>query len=809
MLFARRTPGRSSYSSSQPWLLVSLLPLAAMAAETPGRLDEVSVNRRGLAQQHPVSPPPYDSHPVFVDGPGGLAAWHSFVPGAERIVGRQLDARGDVPLLDLSPGRGVVSPPELVRSATGAVALLWSELHDGRWRVVARLMSDGRWTVPLPLSPPNRDALHPMIEAIEGDRFAAAWMQWNGRNLELVSTEWSGGAGGPPIAFSDPRTDAFRPQLVAGEGGVLDAVWDAYQDGTSRVYARRLRPALGPIEPVSSSPERCLKPVATRNADGELLVAWIRAADVMAAAGAVDQMHAIQMARRTNDGWRVLTDADGGDALAWLAHGLLAQIEPKPSATGGYLGRRRDPMFVRDGDATWLLWERKASHVGSTTVATGELLGRRIAGTEVGPTVLLASGSVDYRVAHHARAVNGQFAVISSALPRDGQRTYSLSRVDLGGARPVATEPWRGWQPVTWPLPGAEPRRHTLREGEREYRLFWMDSHVHSGLSADAEGEPDEILFYARDRGRLDAVVMQENDFYNCPLTDYEYQLGAFYGRVLSSPRFVALPGYEWTQRVPADRAEPLDQPRFWGRTYPNHRTIIYPRSGGPLIRYVDVNNDIRRLYDVVARHGGVMHTQHAEFDFTGAPGEAAIEVTAGWGLYFLNPGKIHATLNRGFRAGFVGTSDSHRRNPGLGGGLTGIYAAELTPEAILDAYRARRVFATNGARIAIEARANGELMGRDVTARGDARLTLFVSAPRPIRRATLIRDGTDVKVFTAAGDATSATFEYEENGKSAGTHWYYWRVEQEGVSRHYGGNVSTAFGNLAWSTPHWITFGM
>src|SRR5690606_27987491 len=218
-----------------------------------------------------------------------------------------------------------------------------------------------------------------------------------------------------------------------------------------------------------------------------------------------------------------------------------------------------------------------------------------------------------------------------------------------------------------------------------------MDSHVHSGLTADAEGEPDEIMHYARDRGRLDAVVMQENDFYNCPLTESEYQIGAFYARAFSrGGEFVALPGYEWTQQVPADPEIDKDQARFWRSNHPNHRTIIYPRAGGPLVRYIDVRGDITKLYAAVGKAGGVLHTQHPTFDFVAHPVETNIEVTAGWGVYFLNPGRIHATLAQGHRAGFVGTSDSHRRNPGLGGGVTGIYATELAPDAILEAYRAR-----------------------------------------------------------------------------------------------------------------------
>ena len=62
-----------------------------------------------------------------------------------------------------------------------------------------------------------------------------------------------------------------------------------------------------------------------------------------------------------------------------LAHGLTAKLAPKPEATGGYLGRRRDPILVRDGDGVWLLWERKSNHAGNTGNVTGDLCGRRIA----------------------------------------------------------------------------------------------------------------------------------------------------------------------------------------------------------------------------------------------------------------------------------------------------------------------------------------------------------------------------------------------------------------------------------------------
>ena len=114
--------------------------------------------------------------------------------------------------------------------------------------------------------------------------------------------------------------------------------------------------------------------------------------------------------------------------------------------------------------------------------------------------------------------------------------------------------------------------------------------------------------------------------------------------------------------------------------------------------------------------------------------------MTACWGVYIRSvPKRFHDELDKGRHTGFVGTSDSHRRNPGLGGGLTGIYATSLTPDALLEAYRARRVFATNGSRIVMEARANGTLMGREIVAQRGVQLTLHVEGTQPVRRATLI----------------------------------------------------------------------
>jgi len=234
--------------------------------------------------------------------------------------------------------------------------------------------------------------------------------------------------------------------------------------------------------------------------------------------------------------------------------------------------------------------------------------------------------------------------------------------------------------------------------------------------------------------------------------------------------------------------------------------TIIYPPAGGPVVRHPEVENDIQRLYDAVLAAGGLTLTQHPTWDLTGHPVEVGVEVTTGWGIYIRDPARVHQALDEGHRFAFVGNGDSHRRNPGLCGGLTAIYAEALTAEAVLDALRNRRVYATNGSRIAVESWANEAFMGQETrSADGNVEIRLSVVATKPIVTATLIRDGEEIR--TIEGDGTrNLSAVHHDADLAPGTHWYYWRIAQQGTSPNYPGNVKVARGHLAWSTPHWVT---
>lgn len=715
---------------------------------------------------------------VIVDPGHAIAAWKRYRNGVEHIFARDLSlsdgSRGEV--RDLS-GEGVFA--HLSSVEPGA-----EEVPRFRWW---QLGEDGSWS---------------LFEEAVGEPGAKAVVR--APVPFLLRDDEAPAGGGDALRFRGAR---------AGDW----AFWDEYLDGgRQRIVARRDGLA-DPVVVAEGEPGvRCLKPVAIASEAEGTCVAWLELADVIGGEGVIDMVHTARVATIDERGKvRRVVDEAGGDEAAVFLNGLLPDLRPGKGYPSGYSGNRRHPMLLDAKDGAWLLWERKSAHSGGGTKTAGQLLGRRMKGGEwVTPPLLLHEGLIDYRLARPARVLgNGtSFLVVGSGIPRAWKRPSWLVEVNLEKAAPIELEDWRDqFEQVKLPFPEGERFRTTEEDGKR-YQLFWGDLHCHSGLTGDAEGEPDEVVLYARDRARLDVMVLQDNDeVHGRILTEGEYRLGQSTSRWITEPgRFVALPGYEWTQRTMAggvpDPFAPVYEQSL-EKSYPNHRTVIYPMKGGPIVRYFEVGHDFDAMAEAVAKAGGILHSQHPAFDLSDHPVEANLEVTACWGIYIRSvPALFHGELDKGRRMGFIGTSDSHRRNPGLCGGLTGIYAEELTPAAIHEALREHRVFATNGSKIVVESRADGRLSDRVVEAgEGSVTLSLFVRGTAPVTRVRLI--GTGGKTVASLEGSGSREFRIEKklSGLAPGNHWFYWAIEQEGGSKQYSGNISVARGNLAWSSPHFV----
>ena len=99
--------------------------------------------------------------------------------------------------------------------------------------------------------------------------------------------------------------------------------------------------------------------------------------------------------------------------------------------------------------------------------------------------------------------------------------------------------------------------------------------------------------------------------------------------------------------------------------------------------------------------------------------------------------------LQAGRRFGFVASSDNHRGYPGAyGEGIVGVWARELTREALFEAIRPRRTYAATGDRIALEVAVNGRPMGAELKPTADRQIDVRVEGQDSIAMIELVRNG-------------------------------------------------------------------
>jgi hypothetical protein len=208
--------------------------------------------------------------------------------------------------------------------------------------------------------------------------------------------------------------------------------------------------------------------------------------------------------------------------------------------------------------------------------------------------------------------------------------------------------------------------------------------------------------------------------------------------------------------------------------------TVTHHSAGGPIATDWSIPPDaeLEPVTEVVSVHGS------SEAD--DSPGRIYSSVEGNF---------VRDALARGYRLGFVGSGDSHDGHPGLpqlaapSGGLAGIFSEELTREAVYEALRARRSYATNGARIFLSVMLDEHLMGAAVPASSSRTLHIRAVGTAPIVSVDIVRSGAVIERVPVDDDI--ANVERRLENLRAGE-YVYARVIQ-----HDGG--------VAWSSPFFV----
>lgn len=364
---------------------------------------------------------------------------------------------------------------------------------------------------------------------------------------------------------------------------------------------------------------------------------------------------------------------------------------------------------------------------------------------------------------------------------------------------------------------GLEAESNPLVVAPAGRRILWADLQNHSGLS-DGSATPDDLLRYAREVAALDAAAVTDHDHWGMRFMDGEPSI---WRRTLDAAetryepgRFVALAGYEWTNWVEGHRHVVFFEPsseavaglllssiderydevhELWaGLEDVRALTFAHHSAGAPIA--TDWSSrppaGLEPVTEIVSVHGS---SEAAD-----SPGVVVRNALAG--------NFVRDALDRGYRLGFVGSSDGHDGHPGLGhlaspsGGLAAILSDEVTRQGIYKALLARRTYATNGPRIVIRASYGGWPIGADIPAAAAAagtvgpiagvpQTTLVVRAVAPgaIARIDVVSRQGAAGVGALTGEALCGEGERECSltvplpGFQAGGYLYLRVVQQDG----------------------------
>lgn len=282
--------------------------------------------------------------------------------------------------------------------------------------------------------------------------------------------------------------------------------------------------------------------------------------------------------------------------------------------------------------------------------------------------------------------------------------------------------------------------------------LYWGDPHGQSEETVGT-GSVRDYWRFIRNEASVDFGGHCGNDFQISPA--FYRELREIVQQYHEPGRFVSFLSYEWSGNHTAGG----DHNVYFLHDDPERSQIH--RSGHWLLSDTsEMDTDrypVSRLRDefrgredvlIIPHVGGRRSLLSTVDDVCQSP---VIEILSVWGRF---PWHGIEALELGLKVGFIGGSDDHSGRPGIAppannqliqtGGLTAIYAPELTRGALWDGLKTRHCYGSSGARIIVSVDVDGHVMGEEYEASGAVRLSGRVAGTAPVERIEL-RRGADV----------------------------------------------------------------
>ncbi len=730
----------------------------------------------------------YDAALASVPGGGTWVAWLELVPGAgDRLHCARLGDGGLEDPLTLEPAPAPRAAPSLAAGTDGSLWLGEEErTPEGGWDVFLRRRgADGRFGPRLRVSEDaGVDACHAL--ALEPAPSAAAWVVWQAdvdgefailaRRVAPAPPDGAGGAAGALRGeavqrLSPPGWGSWDPAVGVDQAGRVFVAWDAFPGESFDVLARVLEAGTwSETHAVAVGPELQARAELAGDPGGRMWILWEEGEPRWGAtfasrkeeqpgggdptlnnlrddAGPLHRYRALRVAVLLPDGRRALPAAP-------LPLPSIEAGRARPRRTGAlFLGSyyERGRLCIDGAGRPWVLYRHGyVPRLGNQRLlphhvfaegfrvyarclqgeAWSELLRLELPQRD-GLQRLEASPLADGCQVAWAVGRSDRLHGAPGMPPGDGRDPppgVAFARLTLAPARAPAAPALLAPEAVALPGPAPVPPAHApALVGGTSYALSFGDLHRHTDLSlcnSFLDGTLDDAYRYAIEVARLGFLAVTDHTF---DLDVGEADGLAWWrstkevGRRALAGRFVPFVGFERSgpdtdhnfitlreellfHHPPYGAEDPL--PEVWrGLDRDTFTVPHYPFRG----RVWEYQDDLKRP---------LLEIQQG---FRSVTSEAA----------------AHAGLGRGYRFGFIASSD----HLSTSASYAGVWSPGPGREALFRSLQARRTFAAS-VPLRLVVHAGERWMGERLSGAPGGELTVEVDGSAPLARVEVVLDG-------------------------------------------------------------------
>lgn len=652
--------------------------------------------------------------------------------------------------------------------------LVWSESDDSVWRLCLSVWNGEGWSEPVEMAK-DIGVFQPYMTSYEGETCLFYTQQSPGVS-KLMLRKWNGESWSEGVSLSEEIPLAYRAKAVLGGDGRFYLACDGEKDGRYQIYVGVLEGTSCHFSAVDFGTGYVILQDIMPTKRGVSLV-WTetrrhsQVSYLSAESFVEDGKLEISKPQIVTNGDFWCLSASMRETIMGYSFGSVIQFRKYKDGVWGdtfqmmdndYASYNRRPRFwVDESGDIYVVWQQ-SSGVGHTWI----------------------------RNAHICFACITEEDYLKKEYPADNFAGEFPEKQEAE-KRPlvVDAEEKRAWR----------EDRLSSYEG---YEDYWGDIHGQSTLS-DGIGEVDQYFHALIHLAGLDFGALSDHDVFPDVISPSEWQVMRTYANHLScTDRFAAMLGYEWTSN------------EF--RYDYGHKNVYFRGDDGEYIRCVDKKGySPERLYEsfrgtdtlIIPHHVGAVWPAglaSTDWEYHDSELQRVCEILSCHAVFEHDNdvcvhtnnvpreerNSLNEALRRGYRMGFTGGSDSHQMEAGCEGGITCVLTRELTREAVFDAMRDRRCYASTGARIQLEFAVNGNPMGSEITvSKGETvEISLRVLACDGLKSVRVIKNG---EVFCEA-PVTGRTASLYLNDTAEEDAYYYLRAEQED-------------GHLAIASPVWV----